>query len=212
MTEENNQNNNEKKEFSDNIENIPKPIPYNRFKQVVFQKTDLIAEVKKLKIIIENLTTENLRLRQKSGIMQTKLLLVVADFYEHIAEMLLQGAISACEKAGAEYEVVKVAGALEIPPAIAIISQRNIYDGYVALGCVIRGETSHYDTVCNESARGLMELGIKQHLAIGNGILTVENEQQALVRADIAQKNKGGGAVEACLGLINLLAVKTTYT
>jgi 6,7-dimethyl-8-ribityllumazine synthase len=138
-----------------------------------------------------------------------KILLVIADFYEHIAEMLLQGAIAACKQAGAEYEVVKVAGAFEIPPAIAMIAKNKPYDGYVALGCVIRGETSHYDTVCNESARGLMELGIKQHLAIGNGILTVENEQQALVRADMAQKNKGGGAVQACLGLINLLAVKT---
>lgn len=133
-----------------------------------------------------------------------KLLLVVADFYQDIADMLTKGAISACIEAKADYEIITVAGALEIPIAIAIKSQNNFYDGYVALGCVIRGETSHYDTVCNESARGIMELGIKQYLAIANGIITVENKEQALARADMSQKNKGGGAVNACLGLIQL--------
>jgi 6,7-dimethyl-8-ribityllumazine synthase len=135
-----------------------------------------------------------------------KLLLVIADFYEHIAALQVEGAIAACQQAGVEHDLVKVAGALEIPPAIAMIEAKKPqhYAGYVALGCVIRGETSHYDTVCNESARGIMELGITRQLAIGNGILTVENEQQALLRADMRQKNKGGGAVEACLGLIAL--------
>jgi 6,7-dimethyl-8-ribityllumazine synthase len=135
-----------------------------------------------------------------------KILLVVADFYEHIAALLVEGAVAECAALGVEYDHVRVAGALEIPPAIAIIEAQNphYYAGYVALGCVIRGQTSHYDTVCNESARGIMELGITHHLAIGNGILTVENEAQALVRADMRHKNKGGGAVQACHGLIAL--------
>ncbi len=134
-----------------------------------------------------------------------KLMIVIADFYEHISAMLLAGAVAECKKRGVEHEVVRVAGALEIPPAIAMLEGgEEEYDGYIALGCVIRGETSHYDTVCAESARGLMDLGVRYHLAIGNGILTVENEAQALERADIARKNKGAGAVAACLGLVAL--------
>ena len=132
------------------------------------------------------------------------ILIVSADFYTHIAALLVEGAEEALRAAGVSHEVIRVAGALEIPPAIAFAAKSEIYDGYIALGCVIRGETSHYDTVCNESARGLMDLGVCERLAIGNGILTVENEAQALARADKAQKNKGAGAVEACLGLIAL--------
>jgi 6,7-dimethyl-8-ribityllumazine synthase len=133
-----------------------------------------------------------------------KLLIISANFYEDIAAMLLEGAVVAADVAGARYDTVSVAGALEIPPAIAMAARSGNYDGFVALGCVIRGETSHYDTVCNESARGLMDLGIRERLAIGNGILTVESRAQALVRADMRQKNKGGGAVDACIGLVAL--------
>jgi 6,7-dimethyl-8-ribityllumazine synthase len=138
----------------------------------------------------------------KDGFM--KILIVIADFYKDIADMLQEGAISALNVAGAGYDVVAVPGALEIPPAISMAASSGLYDGYVALGCVIRGETSHYDTVCNESARGLMDLGIHDLLAIGNGILTVESHAQAVVRADKMQKNKGAGAVEACLRLVAL--------
>lgn len=133
-----------------------------------------------------------------------KILIVIADFYTHIAALLEEGAVDALQAAGATYDIIRVPGALEIPPAISIAASAGQYDGYVALGCVIRGETSHYDTVCNESARGLMDLGTHDLLAIGNGILTVENEAQALVRADKHQKNKGAGAVAACLALVKL--------
>jgi 6,7-dimethyl-8-ribityllumazine synthase len=135
-----------------------------------------------------------------------KIAIIIADFYKHIADMQLEGACKQCEIFGLEYDIIRVAGALEIPPAISILSAKpnNNYAGYVALGCVIRGETSHYDTVCNESARGLMDLGVREKIAIGNGILTVENEEQALVRADINRKNKAGEAVVACYGLIQL--------
>ncbi len=130
------------------------------------------------------------------------LLFVEAKFYTHISELLAQGAIAAAEKSGATYDRVTVPGALEIPGLIAMAAHAQKYDGYVALGCVIRGETSHYDTVCNESARGIMDLTVRSRLAIGNGILTVENEAQALARADQAQLDKGGGAVLAALALV----------
>jgi 6,7-dimethyl-8-ribityllumazine synthase len=132
------------------------------------------------------------------------ILIVSADFYQDIAAMLEAGAIDALGQAGANHELLRVPGALEIPPAIAMAAATAEYDGYIALGCVIRGETTHYETVCNESARGLMELGIQDLLAIGNGILTVESYEQALVRADKHQKNKGAGAAEACLRLVAL--------
>ncbi len=130
------------------------------------------------------------------------LLFVEANFYTHISDMLADGAIAAAKKAGASFDRLTVPGALEIPGAIAIAAQSGKYDGYVALGCVIRGETSHYDTVCNESARGLMDLTIRERLAIGNGILTVETEAQALRRADANDLDKGGGAVLAALALL----------
>lgn len=99
--------------------------------------------------------------------------------------MLLDGAIKEINKNNLDYDIITVSGALEIPIAIAItINKNNYYDGYIALGCVIRGETSHYDTVCNESARGLMDIGIKNKIPIANGIITVENEEQALERAN----------------------------
>lgn len=134
----------------------------------------------------------------------THILIVTASFYKDITADLLQGATLALEKAGARYDVVDVPGALEIPVAIRLAIESGKYDGYVALGCVIRGETSHYDTVCNESARGIMELGLKHMAAIGNGIITVENDAQAYARSRVSEKNKGGGAAEACLAVLDL--------
>ncbi len=133
-----------------------------------------------------------------------RVLVVVAPFYRDIADMLTQGCVDRLVEAGIETDVSEVPGALELPIAISMAAQNGRYDGYVALGCVIRGETSHYDTVSNESARGIMSLGIEQGLAIGNGILTVENMDQAHVRADPTQKNKGAGAADACLALIGM--------
>lgn len=132
-----------------------------------------------------------------------KCLIVGAGFYRHIYELQLKGAIAALEAGGHKHELVEVPGALEIPAAIALASETGAYDAYVALGCVIRGETYHFEVVSNESARGLMALTL-DGLAIGNGILTVENEAQALVRADPAQKNKAGEAVAAALALLDL--------
>lgn len=133
-----------------------------------------------------------------------KVLIVEAVFYEHISKMLRDGAIANIKKLGYDYEIVSVKGALEIPSVIAIACSESEYIGFVALGCVIRGETSHYDTVCNESARGLINLAIEKKLAIGNGIITVENEEQAIKRADPAMLNKGGFAVEACIDIIKI--------
>ena len=132
-----------------------------------------------------------------------KLLIVVAPYYKDIADNLVAGAKAVAAKAGAEVELVEVPGALEIPPAIAMAGRMADFDGYVALGCVIRGETTHYDTVCNDSSRGLMMLGLGG-ACIGNGILTVENRDQAVVRADPAGQDKGGGAAAAALHLVAL--------
>jgi 6,7-dimethyl-8-ribityllumazine synthase len=131
------------------------------------------------------------------------LLIVEARFYDDIADELLAGATAAIEQAGATFERVTVPGALEIPSAIAMaLASPRKYDGYVALGCVIRGETTHYDTVANESARGLMQLAVAHRLAVGNGILTVENDEQAWARARVGEMNKGGAAAEAVLRMI----------
>lgn len=132
-----------------------------------------------------------------------KLLIVVAPYYRDIADQLVTGAKAMAAKAGAEADLVEVPGALEIPSAIALAQRLTDYDGYVALGCVIRGETTHYDTVCNDSSRGLTMLGLGG-AAIGNGILTVENHAQAAVRAEAAGQDKGGGAAAAALHLIAL--------
>ena len=132
-----------------------------------------------------------------------KILIAVAPYYKDIADQLVAGASAACEAAGATFEVVEVPGALEVPGAIALAHRLSNFDGYVALGCVIRGETTHYDTVCNDSSRALTLLGL-QGCAIGNGILTVENRAQAEVRAEAAGQNKGGGAAEAALHLVAL--------
>ena len=132
-------------------------------------------------------------------------LIVESRFYADIADAQLAGAKSALSVAGASFEHVSVQGALEIPVAIAMAAaSQQHFDGYVALGCVIRGETTHYDTVCSESARGLMDLAIAEKLAIGNGILTVEDEEQAWERADAARKDKGGDAARAAVSLATL--------
>jgi 6,7-dimethyl-8-ribityllumazine synthase len=137
------------------------------------------------------------------------ILIIEARFYDHIADHLLEGAKAHLDAAGATYDVVTVPGALEVPAAITFAltgadAGRRDYDGYVALGCVIRGETYHFDIVANESCRALMDLSIDEGLAIGNGILTVENEDQALERAQVDRKNKGGGAAETTLAMIAL--------
>ena len=132
-------------------------------------------------------------------------LLVEAPYYAHIAEQLRRGAERALEAAGATHEVVEVPGAFEIPAAIGMVARATRrFDGFVALGCVIRGETTHYDHICAESARGLQDLAVRDGLAIGYGILTVENEAQALVRAGAERRDKGGEAVRACLALVDL--------
>ena len=132
-------------------------------------------------------------------------LIVEARFYAEIADAQLDGAKSALTAVGASFDHISVPGALEIPVAIAMAAaSQQHFDGYVALGCVIRGETTHYETVCSESARGLMDLAIAENLAIGNGILTVEDEDQAWERADAARKDKGGDAARAAVSLATL--------
>ena len=132
-----------------------------------------------------------------------KVLLVVAPFYRDIADHLLAGARATLEAAGASHETIEVPGALEVPTAIGQAYRMASFDGFVALGCVIRGETTHYETVCNDSSRAITLLGL-QGVCIGNGILTVENHDQAAVRADPGQQDKGGGAAAAALHLIAL--------
>ena len=133
----------------------------------------------------------------------TRVLLVVAPFYRDVADALLAGARAALDDARVHHETVEVPGALEVPTTIRLASRSGDFDGFVALGCVIRGETSHYETVCSDSSRGLTLLGL-DGVCIGNGILTVENHAQAAVRADPAGQNKGGGAADAALHLIAL--------
>jgi 6,7-dimethyl-8-ribityllumazine synthase len=132
-----------------------------------------------------------------------KFLIVEARFYDHLNDMLIAGAQAALEDAGHKADVITVPGALEIPGAIGIAAESGRYDGYVAIGVVIRGETYHFEIVAGESARGLMALSM-DGLAIGNGILTVENEAQALVRADPDQKDKGGEAAKAAIAMLDL--------
>jgi 6,7-dimethyl-8-ribityllumazine synthase len=138
-----------------------------------------------------------------------RMLVVEARFYDDIANALLEGATGALKTAGVTWDVISVPGSLEVAPAIAIAvdaarTQRRPYDGAVALGCVIRGETSHYDIVANESARALMELSVALRLPIGNGILTVDTDAQAWTRARPQEENKGGGAAQAALALVRL--------
>ncbi len=134
------------------------------------------------------------------------LLVVRAPFYEDIIAELTRGAVQALEAAGVTYDIIDVPGAFEIPAAIAMAeaSLSRSYEGYVALGCVIRGETSHYDYVCGESARALQELAFRDRLAIGFGILTCENGEQAWARASVDRKNKGAEVAHAALRMIEL--------
>jgi 6,7-dimethyl-8-ribityllumazine synthase len=138
-----------------------------------------------------------------------RILIVEARFYDDIADALLAGAMRALDAAQAEVERISVPGSLEIPPAIAIAAdaakrRRRPYDGAVALGCVIRGDTIHFEIVSHQSARGLMELSVAQRLPIGNGIITVDNEAQAWARARMEEQDKGGDAARAALALVAL--------
>ncbi|MFC0282976.1 6,7-dimethyl-8-ribityllumazine synthase [Camelimonas abortus] len=138
-----------------------------------------------------------------------RVLVVEARYYEELADELLAGALGALAAAGAEATVVTVPGALEIPATIAIMLDQGEaagrpWDAAVALGCVIRGETGHYDIVAGESARALMDLSVQRRLPLGNGILTVENEEQAWARARVSDMNKGGGAAEAALAVLRV--------
>jgi 6,7-dimethyl-8-ribityllumazine synthase len=128
--------------------------------------------------------------------------IIVARFYEDIADELVRGAVAHLGSAGASHELIAVPGAFEIPACARLAIESKKYDGYIALGCVIRGETTHYDYVCGESARGLMQLSLKHMASIGYGILTVENPEQAWVRAALDQGNKGRDAAVACLRMI----------
>ncbi len=145
------------------------------------------------------------------------ILVIEGRFYEDIADELLRGARAALDAQSVPFEVITVPGALEIPQALASaaaaglfggepvsVGRGRVFAGCVALGCVIRGETSHYDIVANESARALMRIAIDRNIPLGNGILTVENRDQAFARARVQGKNKGRGAVEACLALVRL--------
>jgi 6,7-dimethyl-8-ribityllumazine synthase len=139
----------------------------------------------------------------------SKALIIEANFYSDVADMLREGASAAFEAQGVDYDILSVPGALEIPAALnfAVQSVKD-YEAFVVLGCVIRGETSHYDIVCNESARGVYTLGLAHNLALGNAILTVENRDQAIVRADPQQKDKGGEAARCAL---HMLAMKRGF-
>jgi 6,7-dimethyl-8-ribityllumazine synthase len=133
-----------------------------------------------------------------------RLLMVISPYYSGVADMMQRGAEAVAEEAKAKLDRVFVPGAFEIPGAIALALRAKAYDGYLALGCVVRGETSHYDYVCGESARALMDLSVRRRAAIGYGILTVENLEQAEVRADPARGDKGGEAARAALAMIAL--------
>ena len=139
---------------------------------------------------------------------KVRILIIEGRFYSDLSDELLKGAKSTLDAHDIQYDVVTVPGALEIPAVVAIAEEGGhrpagvAYDGYVALGVVIRGETHHFDIVANESARGLMDLAIGRKIAIGNGILTVEDEDQAWARARVSQGDKGGGAARACLDMI----------
>ena len=141
--------------------------------------------------------------------MVNKFLIIEARFYDDILNGLVEGAIEKLEHSGFEYDRLQVPGALEIPAAIAMAADTSLFLGFVALGCIIRGQTSHYDIVSNESARGLMYLSIKKKLAIGNGIITVENTEQAWDRARASRKNKGG---DAALAAIRMHSIKALYS
>jgi 6,7-dimethyl-8-ribityllumazine synthase len=149
------------------------------------------------------------QVRKETGVKGARILVVEARYYDDIADMLLRGAKRVLRDAQAELDLVSVPGALEIPGAIIIaldaaVAAQRPYDGVVALGCVIRGETSHYDIVAGESARGLMDISLSLSMPVGNGILTVDTDAQAKARARPAGEDKGGGAARAALTLVRL--------
>ncbi|MDJ0895705.1 MAG: 6,7-dimethyl-8-ribityllumazine synthase [Alphaproteobacteria bacterium] len=131
-------------------------------------------------------------------------LIAEGRFYDDIADELLKGTEAVLGENGATFERIVVPGAFEIPAAIALGAETGRFDGFIALGCVIRGETTHYDYICGESARGLMDLSVQRRLAIGYGILTTETHDQALERARVDRKNKGADAARACLAMVSL--------
>jgi len=140
---------------------------------------------------------------------QPHVMIALSRYYEEVAEQLLAGALAVLEEAGASYELYEVPGAFEIPAAMATAMRspefsggRRRFDGYIALGCVIRGETTHYDYVCGECARGLQDLAVRHCLALGFGVLTTENMDQAMARADVNRGNKGADAANACLRMV----------
>ncbi len=135
-----------------------------------------------------------------------EILIIYSDYYKEIADALMSGATAVLDKAGANYEKIEVPGVLEVPAALAMACEQNRYDGFVLLGCVIRGETTHYEIVSNESARAIMDIMCRNNLALGNGIQTVENREQAWARANVDDRNKGGGAAEAALKMIKVRA------
>lgn len=136
--------------------------------------------------------------------MKNNILIVVSPYYKEISDYLLDGAKQELEQAGSDYDIVEAFGALEIPVTIKIAQASGLYNGYIAIGCVLRGETSHYDIVCEQSAAGLARLALDHNLAIGNAILTCETEDQALERAKPDKMNKGRDAALAVLGVIAL--------
>ncbi len=155
-------------------------------------------------------STSSARIRSAEGTeIKPNVLIVEATFYPEISRLLLDGATAALERGGAYFDSIAVPGALEIPTAIYLAMKGGehggkSYDGYVALGCVIRGETYHFDIVAGQSGRALVDLGLNFGLCVGNGILTVENEEQALARANRERGDKGGDAARACLALIDI--------
>ncbi len=134
----------------------------------------------------------------------TKILILEARFYQEIGDNLANAAIAELEKADVDYERIQIPGCFEIPAALAMAVMSEKYNGFIVLGCVIRGETSHYDYVCGESARGVNDIAISKKIALGYGIITAENHEQANVRADAGQKNIGGRATLACLSMVKI--------
>lgn len=163
-----------------------------------------MAKKRAKKSAMKRAPTVRAKSKRAPAIAKMRILIVEARFYDHIADRLLEGARAVLDEAGVEYDVVTVPGALEIPAAIAIACDAAPYAGAIALGCVIEGQTYHFEVVSNESARGLMELALRERLPIGNGILTVDTEAQALNRLGGAHGHKGAEAARAALVMARL--------
>lgn len=133
-----------------------------------------------------------------------KILIISAGFYKDYEKMLLEGAISELDKAGYNHEIMAVPGCYEIPAALSMAIKNGEYDAYITLGCVIRGQSTHYDYVCNETARGINHLAMKYNTPVGFGIITAENDEQAFARADMKEKNVGGRAAMACIKMLEI--------